>query len=372
MKKVGILLVGLSGVASIAVAQDATLYPENTTIKGYAKRDRVLLGSEGYVSPTQLHEIKDYRIEVGAESTQSKLKNSDTGYDSTISAPVGTLMAAYGNDHWAFGLDASYLSARNDSSGVVNAVDEKFQSTKVIPQVAYTFGQNVTLGVGGEFNWLKDSDSDNEKSFEYQLGRGLAGLALHTEKMEIGLAYAGEVQASDTLANGESRAVTTFAAVNTSANTEERAVYLPAETTVYARGNLADNISLMGVATMARYDGNVDGAIALFDDYKSEDRLAGKLIGTYWTEGRSRVSLAAEYKGGATTAVGSDEAGLGYRLANTFGGTIEGVMSLDRKTYIGLLAGYSAGARDDKADDGTVYKADESATKIAGMVAVKF
>jgi hypothetical protein len=129
---------------------------------------------------------------------------------------------------------------------------------------------------------------------------------------------------------------------------------------------------LTSSVSLARYDGNVTGAVKLFDDYKTEDRLAAKLLGTYWTSQRSRVSLAAEYKGAATSAVGSEEAGLGYRLANLYGGTVEGILSVNRKTYLGLNASYMRGERDDVESRSLVrYSAREESSKVSGFVTVK-
>ena len=128
----------------------------------------------------------------------------------------------------------------------------------------------------------------------------------------------------------------------------------------------------MSTVSMSRYDGNVDGAVALFDQYNTADRLASKVTGTYWTPNRSRISVAAEYKGAATTAVGTEEAALGYRLANLYGGSVEGVLSLDRKTYIGLNAGYMRGERNDTLNATSErFAGTEKTAKFAGFVTVK-
>ncbi len=92
----------------------------------------------------------------------------------------------------------------------------------------------------------------------------------------------------------------------------------------------------MAIAGMTRYDSNVDGALGAFDDFDVRDRINGKLVGTFWDGERSRLSLIGEYKGGATTAIGSDEAGLGYRVVNSYGGSAEGVITQTVRLILAL------------------------------------
>ncbi len=355
-------------VGTAAQAQtSADLYPVNTTIRDYAKRDRLVLGGLEYISPAQLHENAGFRARLGADVQNSKLNK--LGQKSDLNTPIANAAVAYGLYSLTLGLQASYLDATNEGKNVASTED--FKATKFRPEVAYTFGPNITAGVGVELSNLdvkEELSTLNKYSYEYQ--RPVAGLAFHTPKLEFGLAYAGEVQGSDKLAGKTDRVGTLSIATSNEAN--ERAVYLPAMGTVYARGNLSDSFSLTSSVSMARYDGNVDGAVKLFDDYKNADRLAAKLLGTYWTSARSRVSLAAEYKGAATSAVGSEEAGLGYRLANLYGGTVEGILSLDRKTYLGLNASYMRGERDDVESRSALrYSAREESSKVSGFVTVK-
>jgi hypothetical protein len=353
--------------SSFAYGQDLTGYPANTTIRDYAKRDRVQIGGLSYVSPSQLHENAGLRTRFGAEVQQSDLRLG--GVKTELTTPSATASVAYGWDSLTIGLDASYLSAENDSKGLI---DESFRSTKAIPQIAYTLGSNVTIGAGAELNWLDVKEEGlREDEFSYQLTRPIAGISFHTPQYEFGLSYAGEVIASDELSSGINREGTLSLSSFTSELTGERSVYLPAQATLFARGNLTDNVSLMSSVTMSRYDGNVQGAVGLFEDYKDSDRLAAKLMGTYWTDTRSHISLAAEYKGAATTAVGSDEAGLGYRLVNLYGGSIEGAVAFNRKAYVGLLASYTRGERSDTDDKGVIYSGQEESTRVAGFVTVK-
>lgn len=362
-----VVVAALLAVASPALAQtEDTGYPANTTIKGYAKRDRLVIGGLDSVALSQLHEVEGFRGGVGAGTMLSKIRSG--GEEDTISSPVGTVNAYYGWEHLTAGVTGSYLTAENKGS---EDFSEKFQSRKALPQLAYTFGRSITLGAGVEVNWLDVTESGTEDNkFAYTLQRPIAGLAFHTPKMEFGVTHSGEVQDSTTLSADASREGTlSLAAPLGTENT--RAVYLPAETTVYGRGNVTDHVSLMSSVAMSRYDGNVDGSIELFEKYDARDRLAGKVMASYWTQARSRVTLAAEYKGGATSAIGSDETGLGYRLVNTYGGAIEGVLSLNRKTYISLLGGYSRGERDDTSNADVRYSAREESTRVVASMAVK-
>lgn len=356
----------LATVACPALAQtEETGYPANTTIKGYAKRDRLVIGGLDSVALSQLHEVEGFRAGLGAGTLASTVRSG--GEESTINSPLGSINAYYGWEHLTAGVTGSYLSAENNGGAELS---ETFRATKALPQLAYTFGRNITLGAGVEASWLDVTESATaESKFGYMLRRGIAGLAYHTPKLEVGVTYSSDVQDSDTLSTEADRTDTLSLATVATENT--RSVYIPAEGTIYGRGNVTDHVSLMSSLAMSRYDGNVDGSIELFDRYDARDRLAGKVMASYWTQARSRVTLAAEYKGGATSAIGSDESGLGYRLVNTYGGTVEGVLSLNRKTYLSLLAGYARGERDDTSNEGVRYSAREMATRIVGSLAVK-
>lgn len=370
MKTTKIISICMFVGATAAQAQTASegLYPVNTTVRDYAKRDRLLIGGLEYVSPSQLHENAGLRARFEGEVQNSELRKQ--GSESKLSTPAINAGVAYGWQSFTLGLQASFLSAENDGSEAVS-VTEEFESRKVMPELAYTFGQNFTAGIGLEIAQLDVSEqlgTTNDFTFDYQ--RPIVGLAYHTPKWEVGVAYTGEVQEKDQLSADAQREGTLSLAQTASIN--ERDIYLPSMGTLYARGNLTDNFSLMSSVSLARYDGNVDGAVGLFEKYENQDRLAAKLLGTYWTSARSRVSLAAEYKGAATTAVGAEESGLGYRLANLYGGTLEGVLAINRQTYLGLNASFMRGERDDlEPVSGVNYTAREESARFAGSVTVK-
>jgi hypothetical protein len=364
-------LVIFASAMSMARGQESTVgYPANTTIKGYAKRDRVLIGSGVNLLPTQLHEITGARVGVGAEYNRTDLRFpvEQGNVRTRIDSPSATVMGAYGNDYIALGVQGSYLQGVNTVRDFDN-VESDVSSTKIIPQVALTPMKNFSIGLGIEVDSITMKEEFGESEAEYKLNpnRVIAGVAYHNEFLEVGVGYNTEAQDRDR-SNDQGTASLSLASTE---GENERAIYLPAESRVYARANFSDKFSMLGAVSMARYDANVNGAIGAFDKYQTEDRIAAKLIGTTWTSNRSRIAVAGEYKGGATTAVGSEESGLGYRLANTYGGSVEGIVSINRQTYLGLLGGYTRGQRDDTIN-GERYAIRESSMKFAGTVAAKF
>lgn len=352
--------------ATQATAQDESLYPMNTTIRaGYAKRDRVLLGGLEYVSPSQLHENEGLRAQLEFEQQNTDQKRQ--GQKSDLTNPQIGAAAAYGWNTFTLGVEGAWFNSENSLDN--SSFKEKFDGYRVMPEVAYIFGKYFSIGVGVEFDSLDVKEEfTSTQTFNYDFNRTIVGLAYHEPSYEFGIAYTTEVQETESLSTPRE---TTLTLASTDSATS-RSIYLPSMGTVYARGNLSDSFSMMGTVSMARYDGNVEGAIPLFNEYDAQDRLAAKLLGTYWTASRSRISLAAEYKGAATSAINTEENGLGYRLVNLYGGTLEGVLSINRKTYIGANASYMRGERNDTLDStGERYTGKEDTQKYAGFVTVK-
>lgn len=349
-----------------AQTESERIYPLNTTVRDYAKRDRLLIGGLEEVSPSQLHENLGLRARVEAQLQNSDMRNQ--GIRSDLSTPIGNIGIAYGWQDLTLGVRGSYLSATNEGRGDVQ-IEEDFQATKFMPEVAYTFGKYFTAGLGVEFTDLEvDEKVIETKDFRYSYNRAIIGLAYHMPSYEVGVAYTSEVQENQVISTDREGTL----ALASSAGPNERAIYLPAMGTVYARGNLTDSFSLMSSVSLARYDANVKGAVPLFEEYDNQDRLAARMVGTFWTENRSHIALAAEYKGAATTAVGEEEAGLGYRLANLYGGSLEGVFAIDRMTYIGANASYLRGERSDTLEEtGQRFTSKEDLTRFSGFVTVK-
>ncbi|MBC7530065.1 MAG: hypothetical protein H7318_00705 [Oligoflexus sp.] len=365
--------------ATSAQAAESDLYPVNTTVRDYAKRDRLLIGGLDYVSPSQLHENAGLRARLEGETQVSQLRKNGVGSD--LQDPSINAAVVYGWQDLTFGVNGGYSDAQNRSTDV-NDNKEHYKVQRVNPEIAYTFGQYFTIGGGAEMSTLRVKETyANENNFRFDYTRAIAGLSYHEPAFEIGLAYTSEVQANDTLVAGAVRPALTGAIAAPSLSLtalprvdsiNERAVYLPSTGTIFARGNLTDNFSLASSVSMARYDGNVQGAVHLFEQYKSSDRLAAKVVATYWTDARSRISAAAEFKGGASTEIGAEESGLGYRLANLYGGSLEGILAINRTAYLGLNYSLMRGERNDTVtEDNTRYTARETSQKYTGSVTVK-
>ena len=258
-------------------------------------------------------------------------------------------------------LDASITDAENRGSG---QIDENFTTQKIIPQIAYTLNPNVTAGLGLETSFIdvEEEVSGNATRFDYRMTRPFAGVSYHDESKEFGIMYASELITSNT---GSDRNPAETLSLVIAPSVNERAIYLPSVVTAYARGNMSDSFSMMSTVSFARYDGNVEGAIDYFDRYESTDRLAANVSGTYWTGNRSHLTLAVEYQGAANSPIGTEEQALGYRLANLYGGTLEGVLSINRRAYIGALVSFHRGERNDEGNDGLRYNASEENSRIA-------
>lgn len=380
------------GATSAQAQSEADLYPTNTTFRDYAKRDRLLLGSALYVSPSQLHENAGLRARVGGEVLNSQLKKN--GVESDMQSPIVSGAVAYGWQDVTFGVRGSYIDGENEST---NAIDnkEKFQGGRTIPELAYTFGQYFTAGVGAEITRLSVTESSATRDqFDIGYTRYIAGISYHEPAFEIGAAFTSEVQADDGIGGGAAArasqpgfglandpnisAVLPPSGLSLSSGpreglSSERNVYLPATGTLFVRGNVTDNLSLSADASLAKYDGNVEGAIQLFEQYKTADRLASTIAATYWTDARSRITAAAEYKGGASTKIGAEESGLGYRVANLYGGSLEGIVAINRTAYLGALYSYMRGERNDTVtENNDRYTAKEETNRFAGSVTVKF
>ena len=56
MKVLNILAISSIAALSSAAIASVDLYPENTTYRGYAKRDRLLIGNLSNISPAQIRE----------------------------------------------------------------------------------------------------------------------------------------------------------------------------------------------------------------------------------------------------------------------------------------------------------------------------
>ncbi|MBC7658932.1 MAG: hypothetical protein H7249_04420 [Chitinophagaceae bacterium] len=358
--------------ATSAHAAEADLYPVNTTVRDYAKRDRLLLGGLDYVSPSQLHENAGLRARLEGESQVSQIKRN--GVQSNLQAPTVNGAVAYGWQDLTFGVRGGYTDAENKGTDI-NPPKEEYKASRVIPEISYTFGKYFTAGAGAEISQLDVTEKyQANNAFHYDYTRAIAGLSYHEPAYEIGVAYTSEVAENRSLDATAQRPGTSLSltSVPTDNVVNQRAIYMPQTGTIFARGNVTDNVSLASAVSMARYDGNNEGAVHLFDNYKTADRLAANLVATYWTDARSRISAAAEYKGGASTEIGAEESGLGYRLSNLYGGSLEGILSINRMAYLGLNAEFLRGERNNTdTQTGVRYAGREETMRYSGFVTVK-
>ena len=187
-----------------------------------------------------------------------------------INTPATSLELSYGWDALTIGLGFNYSDGEANNG---TEVSEDFLSRKALAQLAYTFNNNWTVGLGQEMSWLDVTEQSNvDRSFEYKYDRTTVGLSYHTEKMEFGVAYASNVHDDDRL-NGEDR-VDTLSLAKSNVITD-RDIYLPATTTVYGRGNPTNNFSVLTELSYASYDENVEGSV--FDKLKVEDAMTAKI-----------------------------------------------------------------------------------------------
>ncbi len=335
--------------------------------KGYFKRDRALIGGRKTISPTQLHEVYELRLEGDFEYLRSTSKSPSR--NSTLVAPTFNANAVYGGDQMTLGFGVGYTQASNESN--IELYDE-YNSFRALPQLAYTFQDHFTLGVGATLGQLRVSRlNNNEEAGEFDMfwSRPALAFAFHTPKMELGVKYEHEVLRSDFAQSREAEGGLTLAPVDTSKNRLD--LYIPAQTTAYARGNVLPEISLMGRLGYARYDGNVKGAIELFEDYDTSDRLLADLQVTYWTIERSRLSVSADYVGAATAESGLNQSGQSYRIANLYGTTLSGAISWSKESYLGAQLSFLRGELDETKRD-VDYNFNEQQTKFITSYTKKF
>ena len=351
---VGTLLV-LSSGAALAQAQEETttdrnLLTKSGEYKGYAKRDRVFVGPMSQtISPAQLHEIYGLRADAAADYSRTNIRTpkNEAGFTNKtkIDSPSVSARGFVGGDILVLGLGGSYGQSINDAN---STSDETIRFRKLTPMAALSFTPNVTLGAGSEIVWA-DSKVEQEAGaadYNFYYHRESLGLSFHTPKMEIGIQ--GATYAQNTAVNrGDAIAQPSpfsFAALPTD---DSRDIYLAPLATAWARGNLTDSFSMLGSVSHSQYRAKEEGAIALFNKYKREDRSAAKLQGIFWFQDRSRIIGTVFHQGAAVAPYGTEETGLGYHLANTQGGSLDLVKRFQPRAYAGLMLGYQQGERDE-------------------------
>lgn len=86
---------------------------------------------------------------------------------------------------------------------------------------------------------------------------------------------------------------------------------------------------------------------------------------------KSNISLTGVYEGGTYAPETMESDAYGYKLANLYGANLNTVSAIAANAYLGIMAGYQSGERNDTVD-GIVYKASEIRTRIGTSLSVTF
>lgn len=328
----------------------AELFRKRTTFRGYYKRDRFFVFGSKISSLAQMHEIDGWRLGGGLQTRRDNTRFNGEGL--TYRSETLVVDGAYGFDRGAIGVVAANVDG--DYEHPAMRTYEQLDLNYFMPRAAFFIDKNHTVSIGVESGNLTSifEDVTYYKEGQYYLMRTSVGAAFHTPKMEMGLAYQSEIGDEINVDSGRSNQLSIAKTRN-----DARYIYAPAMLSTYVRGNLTDALSLHGRLGYSFYDSSAPGALKIFADGK--DRISAKLAATFWTITRSRISLAAEYRGGATARDGVEELGVGNRIANLYGAALAGIYSIDKLTYVGLVARYLRGERDQTAE-GQRYSSRES------------
>ncbi len=350
-------------LATSAFGQERSLLTQTSDVKGYGKRDRVFLGSDQTISPSQLHEIYGARVDAALQysSASTRFLNDEKA---TMTSPSVTARGFWSGDVIAVGLGANSTQGRL-SSPKANDFEEQQSSLKLLPQIAFTLTNNFTIGLASDVNWMSVRNNDDsilERDYNFYTRRESIGASFHTPKMEMGIVHATAAHAAKSIGSNAPSVGFGLLPAPTGA---ERELYAPAHTTIFARGNLTDQLSMHGSLSHVQYDDNMAGAKNVFDNYRTEDRVATQLQAVWWMPNRkTRYSVTGAFSGATYAPFGTEEAALGYRDANLWGGSVDAIFAWSPKTYIGAAASFMQGERD-QITNGEVAIADEERFKLA-------
>ena len=367
MKSFFTVLAAVFAVSTVGHAQG--VLTKTSDVKGYGKRDRVQFESDQTVMPSQLHEIYGARVEAGASVRKSLIKNeNDT---KNVSAPIGLVNAYYGGDNLVLGIGASHQESKSDA---FDKSFREFQKTqKGIAQAAFTVANNYTLGaetVGDWVDFSQNSNAVNDREFATFFHRETVSFSYHDPRKEFGLAYTTGV--AKTLGTDDTNNNATGFGLTLPETAGERSVYAPSHYTAFARGNFTNNWSGLASVSHVQYDENVEEASAAFADYKTDDRIAGSAQAVYWLDSRrSSVSLTGVYEGATYVPADLETDAYGYKLANRYGANLTAIASIGGRKYVGLMAGYLRGERDETKNN-IQYKSSEEQTQLAPSLSLSF
>ncbi|MCX6123483.1 MAG: hypothetical protein NTV34_01840 [Proteobacteria bacterium] len=369
MRIISLAVLSSLAVSGIANAAERSLFLKSGDVKGYGKRDRVFFSSDQTVAPSQLHEIYGARVDAGFQYDSSRSRYSEDKAKTT--SPTAAVRGYWSGDALALGLGGSFSNA-STSTGNAGDFSESVKSRKLLPAAALSITPNVTVGASTDVNWISINQKNNDvadQNFKSYMRRDSVGVSYHNPKLEVGVAYVTATEARMTA--DETVNSTTGFGLYQSAEAGARDIYLPAHGTVFARGNLTDQFSMQGTLSQVQYDANKDKAkAAIFEDYRSDDRLAGQLQGVYWmSDLATRLALTASYQGATFAPYGTVDNGLGYRDANLYGASVDGAIELRERTYLGLSVGYLRGERNQDVGEARAV-AREDRAKIATTINV--
>lgn len=348
-----------------AASSEKGFITKKREFKGYQKRARLLgRNFSNFYSPAQIHEVYGFKAEAAASITNIEIRDPD-GVDENYVAPGTSVKALWGGDILVLGLGGDFTNFSSNPEG--NEVEERFYNIYQIEPIAgMTFGDHVTVGVSSKHTRSELStnrprtETYGEEEFKVTNRYNVEtyGVAVHTSKWETGLAYATSAKDSEVFAE----------------NGEINRIYIPANTTLYGRGNLSDPIEVLAAVSYVEYERTSVGANPAFSKFRIDDRLAGRLQLAYWTVARSRVALTlkhtpATYYGSFISGI--DSANM-QREANLYGANIDLVKALENKrSSFGLMAGFERGERDLRVD-GVRYAKREEHFTLAGSLNLSF
>jgi hypothetical protein len=355
-------------LSSTAYSEELGLLTKERQFKGYPKRHRQHLLGSYELTPSQLHEVYGSRMDVSVEGGASNTHIA--GRNLTSSQQSVTARGSVGGDILTLALAAqtrSFMISRDKSND-----RESIQSFRMSPEIAATFEDQFTAGATIDLDYLQIAEFYGGTSAEARGGyaRPTASFSYHTPKLEVGFAVTGMAltQMKRTREIGEEELALAF--IGQRSEESIREAYLPAHQTIFARGNLTDNWSVLGSFSHVQLDSTHESVPVVFRKYRPEDRTAANMQVSYWTSDRSRVSANAFYQGATFAPTGTEQSGLNLRLANVIGANIEGNLRLKKQVYVGALVGTSQGQRNQYVYEQS-FRAKERHNRFLGSLSIE-
>jgi hypothetical protein len=320
---------------------------------GYAKRPRVHLGAEGFVSPSQLHEVYGPHVAAGAEFESARVVEED-GFRSQ--AARVSVRGLHGGEGYTVGLGLGYQDLQLTPDGE-SREDLVRKAIVMSPQGSYSLSKNLTIGVSGRIfaeNYairaldgidgirLVAIETKGDRDVNLVYGTVSTGISYHDERQEMGVVYTTDAKSRETIEE-----------------TDERIqIYRAPVGTLFARGNLTEIFSVYGSVSYAAFESSstyLEGSpfqgAQIYKRYEAWDRLGAKLSGVLWTAERSLFTISGTYIGGALQGAEGQQDSLGFvSLVNRYGVDADLTIRVQKNTSVSLLGGISRGERDESVD----------------------